>query len=490
MAYVLDPSGSVAREVRRVAGERLTEAITILDGLAVDADADADVDVDVERSVHDVRKRCKEVRSLARLVSSALGGEFDSFDRLVRRAADELAPFRDAHAVLATFDGLRSTHTDDPSLDHQRSFQAAVADAATDRIHGGDPRIQQARRLLAKARKRAERWRVDTGFGAVRTGIHDTYRRGRRNLRRAQKRPSDDQLHEWRKTVKHLWYQVRLVERAAPSVLEPLVASLDDLAEALGDDHDLAVLIERLRSDPDRFGGEHEVEHAVGVARSEQQELRRRAFRAGATIYAELPPAFAARIEAYWRNTADHGPELATGGIVDLAREEQRAGSVSPVSITTVERERKFLVADPPPLPAHGTTLRQGYLAIDRSVSVRVREADGEGCTLTLKAGRGAVRTELEWSITADEFAAAWEHTHDRRIHKTRYRLPLPDHVAEIDVFHDGLSGLVCAEVEFGDDESLADFEPPSWFGTEVTDDVAYTNASLAMHGLPSPPER
>jgi CYTH domain-containing protein len=228
----------------------------------------------------------------------------------------------------------------------------------------------------------------------------------------------------------------------------------------------------------------------VRLARSQQDDLRRRAFRLGATVYAETPGAFGRRIGTYWRRTVELGPELATGGIAELTGDENRSGataSTSPAS-DTVERERKFLVAESPELPEHGMTLRQGYLAIDRSVSVRVRDAGEGNRTLTIKAGRGPVRTELEWPISEQQFTAAWEQTDGRRIHKTRYRVPLDGTVVELDVFHDELKGLILAEVEFDGDRSLAAFEPPTWFGTEVTDDVSYTNASLAVSGLPSRP--
>ena len=482
MAYVLDPAASVAHEVRRVAFERVDEAIDIL--------ANLDAGDDIEHDVHEVRKRCKEVRALARLVRSSLGDEFRVFNGLVRDAADELASIRDAHAVLATFDNLRSSGAIDAGgdLDGVRAAQAAVADEATQSVRGPDPRVERAWQLLRDSRESIERWRVPDGFAVLRRGIEQTYERGLRTLRRARRKPTDDRMHEWRKSVKTLWYQIRLLERAAPSVLEAMIERLDGLAEALGDDHDLAVLVAHLTDDPRRFGGKRQVKRAIRLARSQQDDLRRRAFRLGATVYAETPPSFATRIEAYWTCAVEQGPELLTAGIVELARDERvrSTPSASHDSASILERERKFLVAEPPEITTEGTVLRQGYLAIDRTVSVRVREATGEGCTLTIKAGRGAVRTELEWQISDEQFAAAWEHTRDRRIHKTRYRLPLGSHVIEFDVFHDDLDGLMFAEVEFHSDQALAAFTPPSWFGREVTDDLGYTNASLAMNGLPS----
>jgi CYTH domain-containing protein/CHAD domain-containing protein len=468
----------VGREVRRVATERLDEAIEMLERL------DQANAAEIEDAVHDTRKRCKEVRALARLVRPALGGEFDRFNTLVRDAADALAPIRDAHAVLATLDDLRATQPGSSAdLDHVRAAQFELAEGATKGVHAGDERIAEARTLLVTARRRVKRWKVASDFSAVRDGLEATYRRGRRALRRAEARPDDESLHEWRKSVKNLGYQIRLLGGAAPSVLESLEGHLDDLAEALGDDHDLAVLVERLLGEPGAFGGTLNAMHAVDVARRQQDDLRRRAFRLGATVYAERPERFTARMERYWEIADDRGPELPTGGITELAEDERRAAAARRRdSDRTVERERKYLVTSPPDLPPAGTDVRQGYLAIDGVVSVRVREAADEGCTLTIKAGRGKARTELEWSITDDQFASAWEQTRGRRIRKTRYRLPVDGHEIELDVFHDDLSGLVLAEVEFDSDEAMELFQSPSWFAREVTDELAFTNASLAAN--------
>jgi CYTH domain-containing protein/CHAD domain-containing protein len=493
MAFVFEPTASMTPEVQRVTCERIDEAISNLTDLS-----DADDAEEIERAVHDTRKRCKEIRAIARLVRSALDDDFDPFSESVRDAADALAPIRDAHALLATFDDLLASNgeRDDSELGRVRKVLASAAAEATLGVRGDDPRIDRARSLLAASRTQIEGWHLPEGDGTLGAGIEATFRRGRRALSRARAEPTNDHLHEWRKSVKQLWYQVRLLRRAAPSVLEALIKSLDDLAEALGDDHDLAVLIERLAADPDHYGGAEAVAHAHRLASAGQDDLRRRAFRLGATIYAEKPRAFRHRMLSYWACAIEDGPERATGGIAELAElaqlatAEQAERLASPAvkqhdPTHTVERERKFLVSRTPQLPDNGVALRQGYMAIDGTVSVRVRDADAEGCTLTIKAGRGAVRTELEWPLSRDEFAVAWEQTRGRRIHKTRYRLPFDGLQVELDVFHDALDGLIVAEVEFDSEHALAEFQPPPWFGREVTDDVAYTNAALAGKARP-----
>ena len=334
-------------------------------------------------------------------------------------------------------------------------------------------------------------WIVPRGFAPLGDGLGATYARGRRGLRRAEQLPTNHRFHEWRKAVKYLWYQTRLLHDAAPSVLGPLVDQLDGLADALGDDHDLAVLVDLLDTDPDRFGTPESVEHVRQLATLQQDELRIAAYRSGATIYAEPTSAFRRRIRSYWRLAVHEGPECPTGGIATLAaaRSDRPGGPAADDTdaAVTVERERKFLIdAIPTDLDlSDRVEIRQGYLVADDSASVRVRDAGHHGRTLTVKAGRGAERTELEWAIGNDQFEAAWPHTVGRRVVKTRHRIPHGTHLIELDVFAEDLDGLVFAEVEFDSVESLAEFEPPAWFGREVTDDGRYTNASLSLHGRP-----
>ena len=47
-------------------------------------------------------------------------------------------------------------------------------------------------------------------------------------------------------------------------------------------------------------------------------------------------------------------------------------------------------------------------------------------------------------------------------------------------MFGGALAPLVLAEVEFPTEEEAAAFQPPDWFGAEVTYDPAYTNARLS----------
>ena len=156
------------------------------------------------------------------------------------------------------------------------------------------------------------------------------------------------------------------------------------------------------------------------------------------------------------------------------------------------EIERKFLVTElPADFARHlAEAIAQGYLARDgeRGVEVRVRQKAGQHF-LTVKVGGGQSRVEVELPLGSRDFAALWPATEGRRITKTRRRLPVPDsadRTIELDVYEGTLAGLHVAEVEFPDEAAARAFQPPAWFGREVTDEPAYRNAALAREGLPA----
>ena len=150
------------------------------------------------------------------------------------------------------------------------------------------------------------------------------------------------------------------------------------------------------------------------------------------------------------------------------------------------EIERKFRVARVPDdeIRGPGAGLRQGYVAVDGEVEVRVRGEDG-ACTLTVKGGRGLERTEVEVAIGHPEFDELWALAGDRTIDKTRHRIPVADHIAELDLYAGRLAGLAVVEVEFGSRDEAEAFVVPDWFGAELTGRPGWSNAALARHGIP-----
>ncbi len=151
------------------------------------------------------------------------------------------------------------------------------------------------------------------------------------------------------------------------------------------------------------------------------------------------------------------------------------------------ERERKFLVPNPPRKLGDypHDSIRQGYLAIelsDRFAEVRLRRIAGR-YTLTVKQGRGSSRLEEEVKLSTPHGQKLWRLTRGRRIEKVRYRIPYKGLTIELDVYRGHARGLYIAEVEFTSDRAMQRFEPPPWFGTEVTGRQRFANSAIAVRG-------
>ncbi len=118
---------------------------------------------------------------------------------------------------------------------------------------------------------------------------------------------------------------------------------------------------------------------------------------------------------------------------------------------------------------------------------MRLRRRGGRAL-LTVKSGAGRVRVEEEFEIDDRRFESLWPLGEGRRVTKTRYRLPADggELTIELDVYSGDLEGLVVAEVEFDSEAAADEFEPPGWFGPEITDDKRYANRALAVDGVPA----
>jgi hypothetical protein len=147
---------------------------------------------------------------------------------------------------------------------------------------------------------------------------------------------------------------VRLLQDSAPSVLGPLADSFHDLSDAIGSDHDLAVLTGMFRSAPDEFGGAEAVREAQLLIDGQRADLQRRAVRLGVRLYVETPEAFGARMAGYHHAWMTHGPELDTGEIAALAPSDEAAADedAAPEAGDAAQIEASAAADDVPGQPA------------------------------------------------------------------------------------------------------------------------------------------
>ena len=297
MGYRFERDETVGDAFRRIASTQSDKALDEVGSAAANpADEDA---------IHDCRKRCKKIRGLIRLVRPALDqATYRAANEAFRDAARELSSLRDAQALLATFDSVVAAPTEPPRLDDFESVRAELVRRAGTEPDGDDAGASTFERagdllraghdLVVDADLHADGW------GAVRGGLAQTYRRGRDALEVVYDDPTPDNFHELRKRAKYSWYHLRLLGPSAPAILDPLAKQFERLAEGLGDAHDLAVLRVQLDDDPDSFGGEATVHAALELLDQHREKLEHDGVSLAEQLYAEPPKPFARRLERYW----------------------------------------------------------------------------------------------------------------------------------------------------------------------------------------------
>jgi adenylate cyclase len=157
-----------------------------------------------------------------------------------------------------------------------------------------------------------------------------------------------------------------------------------------------------------------------------------------------------------------------------------------------LEVERKFLLtAYPDSLIQDGTIevqkiqqIEQTYLALADGEELRIRrltdvQTSASEYVLTYKKGYGMVREELEQPITGQLYDELMRISRLIPLTKERTtgRLPASDTIIEIDRYSH--HPLVVVEVEFPNEVAARRFEPPSWFGPDISSDKRYSNKEL-----------
>jgi len=144
-----------------------------------------------------------------------------------------------------------------------------------------------------------------------------------------------------------------------------------------------------------------------------------------------------------------------------------------------MEIERKFLVKKLPESYAAYPRQRieQAYLCV--SPVVRIRRSN-DAYYLTYKGAGLMVREEVNLPLTEESYRHLLTKADGCVVAKDRFCIPYEGHTIELDVFDAPFAPLVVAEVEFATEAEALTFRAPDWFGEEVTQNPAYTNAALS----------
>jgi CHAD domain-containing protein len=329
--FALLPREPPVEGLRRMALGQLDTAIELLDRRGASPPD--------EKAVHETRKALKRLRALVRMLRRQLGEPaFARESAALRDAGRRLARTRDTEVLVATLDALLKRHPRRlgrrRGLARLREALVAEREAAAARALGDVAMRAEVLDELRAIRRRVSGWPLG-GHGdidALEKGLARIYRQGRKRYRRAAsgKGNRGRALHEWRKRVKDLRYAAEMLDLRVPSerlvaghgsrrhgrgrrhaearLVRRLARRADGLGEMLGEEHDLALLADRIRAQGGRGGGGGQARLSrrnrkvlLTLIARRRRKLRAQTLGEGARLYRRGPKKFVRRVRRAYR---------------------------------------------------------------------------------------------------------------------------------------------------------------------------------------------
>jgi len=303
--YRFKPGETIPTGLKRIVREQLDSAIGQLNGQGKNR----------TEAVHEARKSLKKIRAVLRLLKKDLGPVYSVETAQLRLRSRQLSEIRDAAARIETIDALREKFAPELGVDAFSSIRRALVARREEFEQAADtggvfPSVARALRTVAR---RVKGWPLQTdGFAALAPGIKKAFRRGREAFLCAREDPSPENLHAWRRRVKDLWYDLRLLEPLRPAVLENYAGDLKDLQDWLGEYQNLAMLRDSFAAQPELCGERDDIDTFLRVAGEHQAGLRSQALALGETVYRESTRRFLRAVEKSWLAHFPDSPEPAS----------------------------------------------------------------------------------------------------------------------------------------------------------------------------------
>jgi len=297
MSYKFQASETIATGIRRIAKEELDSAISGLKNQTEDQPSEV---------VHDVRKRLKKMRALLRLVRDEIGKETYQRENICfRDAGRKLSSVRDAQVLIETVETLEKhfknivvpnafNEIKEILVEHYRVQKRELLQE--------EHRMEKVAAMLETGKNRISDWSIDSNDWLVlEKGLKKTYKKGKQDFTNAYQSLSVENLHEWRKRVKDLWYHLQILQPIWSDFMGELIHQTHILANYLGDDHDLAVLKEYLMTKVEIESNNKQLIVLLALIDRRRPELQLAAKGLGERIYTESPKKFVSRIGDYWQ---------------------------------------------------------------------------------------------------------------------------------------------------------------------------------------------
>ena len=300
MSYLLENNETLSFGLKRIVLELIDKSVFNL----------AKGNGSFNEDIHDTRKNFKKVRTVQRLIRSNIGEEsFQTENSFYRDAGRTLSDLRDSTVLIFTFDKLlKNSELEMSNFDFSVFKDFLIEKHKTIRIAKSKKSavINSLSTDLLLARSRVFDWPLSgDDFKLIKRNLQRIYEQGQNYMYTVFSEAIKENVHEWRKRVKDLWYAMRILNNLWPEIMSPLVILLGKLSDTLGDANDLFLLKERIITNQSKFKDDQHTRELINFIDRRIIDLLRDARSIGRKIYSEDSKYFVGRMQNYfeiWRS--------------------------------------------------------------------------------------------------------------------------------------------------------------------------------------------
>ena len=260
--------------------------------------------------VHETRKNFKKIRTVYRLIRLNLGEDKYKYENsFFRDSGRILSDLRDSTVLIHTFDKLlESSEIEMSNFDFSifKNFLIEKHKNISASKHKKSQVINSLSTDLLLARSRVFDWPMSgDNFKIIRKDLKRIYEKGQSAMYAVFSEAIKENVHEWRKRVKDLWYSIRILNNLWPEIMSPLVNLLGKLSDILGDTNDLFLLKERIIANQNKFKDGQHTRELINFIDKRIIDLLRDARSIGRKVYSEDSKYFVGRMQNYfeiWRS--------------------------------------------------------------------------------------------------------------------------------------------------------------------------------------------
>ncbi len=284
---IININSPLKQEYIRLIREQISYAIAVL----------KDSKTDIEKSIHEARKSIKKIRALLKCVQFAIKrADYRRENRYMRDIKNLLSDIRESYVLVESWHYCK---TKSRKIDKEmyEAFKMKLEKQKKKIINGYKESGKLNQIIIVYDIARVRLSNIDfikSDYKSLIKGIKKTYRKGNQLVKKCAKNSNSLELHELRKVVKYLWYQINTFQNFWPELIGVYTKSFEEISDLLGKEHDLFELAYYLNE----YGTLKEKKSILPIVLSQSDKIKSGFYKQTMLLFSEKPKFFIKKFES------------------------------------------------------------------------------------------------------------------------------------------------------------------------------------------------